>query len=136
MAGRHRRKWTSLKSNGRGKNRRAAQRTHEIIGPNCPHTEEIMKLTSRIAAAACGVIAATVGSVALADYPEKPIEVIIPYGPGSNSDATGRLFVNAMAEVMNGARLVPLNVDGAGGTIGTAQLAAARNDGYSIGFNP
>lgn len=76
------------------------------------------------------------GTLALADYPEKNIEVIIPYGPGSNTDTGGRLFMNAMAKALGDATYVPVNVAGAGGTIGTAQLAAADADGYTLGYNP
>ena len=76
------------------------------------------------------------GTSAMAEYPEKNIEMIIPYGPGSNTDTGGRLLINALSEVLGGATIVPVNVDGAGGTIGTAQLAAAPADGYTLGYNP
>lgn len=92
-----------------------------------------MKTTILRIALAAGV--ALTGGAALADYPEKPIEVIIPYGAGGNSDTSGRILLNAMAKVM-GAEFVPLNVTGAGGTVGTAQMAAATADGYTIGYNP
>ena len=74
-------------------------------------------------------------TAAVAEFPESPIEVIIPYGAGGNSDTAGRILINAMREVMD-ADFVPLNVEGAGGTIGTAQLAASDADGYTLGFNP
>lgn len=74
-------------------------------------------------------------TAAKAEFPESPIEVIIPYGAGGNSDTSGRILINAMREVM-GADFVPLNVTGAGGTVGTAQLAASDADGYTLGYNP
>lgn len=91
-----------------------------------------MKLTTTLAAFAVALS----GSAAFAQYPEKNIEVIIPYGPGSNTDIGGRLFMNAMSEALGGATMVPVNVAGAGGTIGTAQLAASSADGYVLGYNP
>ncbi len=92
-----------------------------------------MKRTTLLAAAAVAIS----GSAAFAEYPEKNIEVIISYGPGSNTDTGGRLFMNAMVDVLGGgANYVPVNVAGAGGTIGTAQLAAAGADGYTLGYNP
>ena len=92
-----------------------------------------MKRTTFLAAAAVAIS----GSAAFAEYPEKNIEVIISYGPGSNTDTGGRLFMNAMVDVLGGgANYVPVNVAGAGGTIGTAQLAAAAADGYTLGYNP
>jgi tripartite-type tricarboxylate transporter receptor subunit TctC len=92
-----------------------------------------MKLTTTLAALAV----AFSGTAALAEYPEKNIEVIISYGPGSNTDTGARLFMNAMVEALGeGANYVPVNVAGAGGTIGTAQLAASPADGYTLGYNP
>ena len=70
-----------------------------------------------------------------ADYPSKPIEVIIPYAAGSNSDNSGRIFINAMRKAL-GSPLVAINVAGAGGTVGMARLAQADPDGYTIGFSP
>ena len=92
--------------------------------------------TRSITGAVAAVALALSGTAALADYPEKNIEVIISYGPGSNTDTGGRLFMNAMVEALGDATYVPVNVAGAGGTIGTAQLAAAAADGYTIGYNP
>lgn len=88
-----------------------------------------------LAAAALTAIAVLFTATAAADYPAKPIEVIIPYGAGGNSDTSGRILLNAMREVM-GAEFVPLNVTGAAGTTGTARMAAAKPDGYTIGYNP
>ena len=90
--------------------------------------------TSAIALIA-GLGVAFSATAALADYPESPIEVIIPYGAGGNSDTSGRILINAMRDVM-GADFVPLNVTGAGGTVGTAQLAGSDPDGYTLGYNP
>jgi tripartite-type tricarboxylate transporter receptor subunit TctC len=92
--------------------------------------------TRKLTIAVAAVALALSGTAALADYPEKTIEVIIPYGPGSNTDTGGRLFMNAMVEALGDAEYVPVNVAGAGGTIGTAQLAAASADGYTVGYNP
>jgi len=92
--------------------------------------------TRKFVSAVAGAALALSGTAALADYPEKNIEVIISYGPGSNTDTGGRLFMNAMVAALGDANYVPLNVAGAGGTIGTAQLAAAKADGYTLGYNP
>ncbi|SNT73643.1 tripartite tricarboxylate transporter substrate binding protein [Paracoccus seriniphilus] len=92
-----------------------------------------MKISRLLSGAA--LIAATAGTAALAEYPEKPIEVIVPFGAGSNSDTSGRLLINAMRKAMD-ADLVPINVDGAGGTIGIAQMARSKPDGYRIGYAP
>ncbi len=93
-----------------------------------------MKLTSSAIALAAGLMTVLTGS-AQAEYPDKPVDVIIPYGAGGNSDTSGRILINAMRKVMN-ADFVPLNMTGAGGTIGTAFMADADPDGYTIGYNP
>lgn len=94
-----------------------------------------IRTSSLISAVATAALALS-GTFAHADYPDKNIEVIISYGPGSNTDTGGRLFMNAMVDALGDANYVPVNVAGAGGTIGTAQLAAADADGYTIGYNP
>jgi tripartite-type tricarboxylate transporter receptor subunit TctC len=72
---------------------------------------------------------------AAAAYPEKPIKVVINYGAGGNSDTSGRIFIEAMKKAM-GAELFPVNITGAGGTVGTAQFASSKPDGYTILYTP
>ncbi|MCG8511884.1 MAG: tripartite tricarboxylate transporter substrate binding protein [Rhodospirillales bacterium] len=85
------------------------------------------------ALAAIGFVAAAMP--AMAEYPAKPIEMIIPYGAGGNTDTSGRIFINAMRKALD-SEVVPLNVTGAGGTVGMAKVAAAKPDGYTLGFSP
>lgn len=80
--------------------------------------------------------AAVISATAKADFPTKPIEVVIPFGPGSNADTSGRLLLNALSKNMDDAKLVPINVAGAGGTVGAAQAASAEADGHSIIYAP
>jgi tripartite-type tricarboxylate transporter receptor subunit TctC len=95
-----------------------------------------MKIKYTLAAIAGLAIQPFIGSApALAEYPEKPVEVIIPFGAGGNADSAGRVFINALRKEIN-ADIVALNMAGAGGTIGTARLAEAQPDGYTLGFNP
>jgi len=68
-------------------------------------------------------------------YPAQPVQVIIPYSAGGNSDVMGRAFLDNLAKAMGG-QFVVTNRDGAGGTIGFAQLAAAKPDGYTLAFGP
>ena len=93
-----------------------------------------MRIKSTAIALAAGLVTALTGA-AQAEYPEKPIEVIIPYGAGGNSDTSGRILINSMRKVLD-ADFVPLNMTGAGGTVGTAFMADAKPDGYTIGYNP
>lgn len=95
-----------------------------------------MKLVTKFASSLIALTVLSCGSTVIAaDYPSKPIEVIIPYGAGGNTDTSGRIFINAMRKALD-ADVVPLNVTGAGGTIGMAQMSHAKPDGYTLGFSP
>lgn len=83
-----------------------------------------------------GVFTAVAATAALADWPERPIELVIAFPPGSHADVSGRLFQKAMSKALDGATIVPLNVPGAGGTVGTSQAAAAAPDGYTVAYSP
>ncbi len=78
------------------------------------------------------VLAALLGLPAqAADYPEKPITVIVPFPPGGSSDVTARLVSKKMAERV-GQSVVIENKGGANGSIGAAALKQAKPDGYTI----
>lgn len=81
--------------------------------------------------------AATLGLVALAapaaaEFPERPVTFIIPYGPGGTSDIGARTWGPFM-EACLGQTVVFVNRPGAGGEVGFAELAIAEPDGYTIG---
>jgi tripartite-type tricarboxylate transporter receptor subunit TctC len=71
----------------------------------------------------------------VADFPSKPIRVIIANPPGAGSDVGGRL-VSEVAEKHLGKPLVIENKPGAGGRIGAAFVARAAPDGYTILYTP
>lgn len=65
------------------------------------------------------------------DYPSRTISVIVPYPPGGPSDVVARIVVDGMSRALNQTIIIE-NVGGAGGTIGTARVAAATPDGYTL----
>ena len=67
------------------------------------------------------------------EYPNKPIRMVLPYGPGGGFDNAGRPMAQQMAKHL-GEPIVVDNRAGANGTIGTAMVASASPDGYTIGF--
>lgn len=69
---------------------------------------------------------------ALAQYPEKPITVIVPFAAGGPTDVVARLVGEHMSRTL-GQQLVIENVGGAGGTTGMSRVAGAAPDGYTIG---
>jgi tripartite-type tricarboxylate transporter receptor subunit TctC len=69
--------------------------------------------------------------VAAEKYPNRPIQLIIPYTPGGNTDILGRLIAQKLGEAW-GARVVVENRPGAGGTIGVNMVAKAKPDGHTL----
>lgn len=74
---------------------------------------------------------------ALAEYPEKPIEIIVGYSPGGGTDVMARTVGKFLEKALGGSTSVVIkNVPGAGGQIGFSNVAAADPDGYTLGtFN-
>jgi len=68
---------------------------------------------------------------AMADYPEKPIQVIVPWGAGGDSDLTTRIWADAVEKEL-GVPVVVINKTGGGGVVGTSFVARAKNDGYTL----
>jgi tripartite-type tricarboxylate transporter receptor subunit TctC len=71
------------------------------------------------------------GSAAAADYPARPIRLIVPYPPGGSTDPTGRAFAAWLSDAL-GQQVVVDNRPGAGATIGHGLGAQATPDGYTI----
>jgi tripartite-type tricarboxylate transporter receptor subunit TctC len=78
-----------------------------------------------------GILLALTGAPAAAQYPSKPITVIVPFAAGGPTDVVARLVGDHMSRTL-GQTLVVENVGGAGGTIGMTRAAQAAPDGYTI----
>ncbi len=70
-------------------------------------------------------------TVALAQYPAKPVHMIIPFAPGGASDFVGRIMQPKMAELL-GQPIIVENKPGAAGSIGAEVAAKSAPDGYTI----
>ncbi|KUF11984.1 tripartite tricarboxylate transporter substrate binding protein [Pseudoponticoccus marisrubri] len=84
-------------------------------------------------AAAIGGVLAMTGAAWAQDYPERPIQLIVPWGAGGGTDAVGRLLGAQMQEELG----VPVNVvnrTGGSGVVGHSAIANAEADGYTIGI--
>src|SRR5262245_13594430 len=64
-------------------------------------------------------------------YPIRPINVVVPFPAGGPSDVVARVVTDQMGKIL-GQSLVIENVGGGGGTIGSARVAAAHPDGYTL----
>ena len=81
-----------------------------------------------IAAVGVGV---TTSSGPADNYPTRPITVVVPFPAGGPSDVVARVVTEQMGTIL-GQSLVIENVGGGGGTIGSARVAAAHADGYTL----
>ncbi len=89
----------------------------------------------RLAGAVLACASLYAAAAAAAGYPERPINLIVSYGPGGGTDLVARMMAPYLQKYLgNDARIVVLNRPGAGGAIGFTELARAQPDGYTIGF--
>ncbi len=65
------------------------------------------------------------------DFPNRPLSMMMPYAPGGPGDTITRVFAGAMQKHL-GQQIVVENTAGASGTIGTAKVARAKPDGYTL----
>lgn len=79
------------------------------------------------------VVVAFSGGAHAASWPERPIHVIVPFPAGSAADTVARLIGSKLSAKL-GQPVIVDNRDGASGAIGTAKLANAEPDGYTIGI--
>ena len=77
-------------------------------------------------------LAATTTLSAWADYPDKPITVVVPFAAGGPTDKVARDLADVLRKQLNNQSVVIENVGGAGGTLGAAKVAKSANDGYTV----
>ena len=88
-------------------------------------------------------VGAAASALAQAEWPARPVTVVVPSSPGGGSDAYGRLVAQALTEQLKQSFVVD-NKPGASGAIGATAVARAEPDGYtvlvasnsSLGINP
>jgi tripartite-type tricarboxylate transporter receptor subunit TctC len=83
----------------------------------------------RCVALALGLLAA--GLAAAQTFPERPIQMVVPFGPGGTTDIMARLLADEFGRQLGGS-VVVVNTAGAGGSIGMGNVARAKPDGHTI----
>lgn len=85
------------------------------------------------AAAVAALLAAftLLPSAAQAEWPDKPVKMIVPYSAGGANDLLGRMFAEQLSKSL-GQQFFVENRTGGGGTIGTGEVARAAPDGYTL----
>lgn len=81
-----------------------------------------------------GTALALTATAALADWPTKPVQIIVPSKPGGGTDVMARIFAEYLGREIGG-DVVVVDVDGGGGSIAYNQVMTAAPDGHTILFN-
>jgi tripartite-type tricarboxylate transporter receptor subunit TctC len=94
-----------------------------------------MKRRQFIAVATAAMVAGTMtfAATAQAQYPDRPLTLIVPWGAGGGTDATARI-VAALLEKEMGKPVNVVNRTGGSGVVGHSAIAEAEADGYTIGM--
>ena len=82
------------------------------------------------AAAAAALFSISFG--AWAEYPDKPVTIVVPFAAGGPTDKVARDLAEALRKPLGGQTIIIENVGGAGGTLGAGKVAKASNDGYTL----
>ena len=96
---------------------------------------ELIRVPRSLRPAAAMLLAmACAGHVLAADdYPNRPIQMVIPFPAGGPADIVGRLYAQHLSTLL-GQAVTTINRDGAAGVIGTDAVARATPDGYTLLF--
>ncbi|WP_422074451.1 Bug family tripartite tricarboxylate transporter substrate binding protein [Tranquillimonas rosea] len=86
-----------------------------------------------ILGAATALATAMIPLTALADYPERDIRVIVPWGAGGGTDGIVRKITNIAEQELGDASMYVENIEGGVSATGIGQVMSARPDGYTIG---
>ncbi|MGE3145010.1 MAG: Bug family tripartite tricarboxylate transporter substrate binding protein [Pseudorhodoplanes sp.] len=86
-----------------------------------------------LACAALGPLAPAAAFAQAQSYPNRPVVMIVPFAPGGSTDVIARVVAEAMRYPL-GQSVIAETRAGAGGSIGTAAIAKAAPDGYTIGM--
>jgi tripartite-type tricarboxylate transporter receptor subunit TctC len=92
-------------------------------------------LTRRTAVLGLGAsaFAASLGPARAAEWPARPVTVIVPYSPGGNTDMMARLAGQYLSEQLNQSFVIE-NRPGGGGAVGAVAVSKAQPDGYTLLF--
>ncbi len=88
---------------------------------------------TRTVAAVLAALLTGIAPAAAQDFPSRPVTVVAPFAAGGGNDVLARLLAPALSEALKQTVLIE-NVAGAGGMTGSARVARATPDGYTVGL--
>ena len=109
-----------------------AERPMKKLNLNFMRLTKYGSMIGKAAIAGAIAVTATAGA-AQAEWPVKPIKLVVPFGAGGGSDTSARIYQKAIQDnKILSQPLTVINVPGAGGSIGARQVKDAKADGYTF----
>ncbi len=108
---------------------RAAAR-NATMAENINAMEDALKAIVRLIAVACAAFAFASAACAQS-YPDQPVRIIVPFAPAGPTDVIARILADKLSANL-GKQFYVVNQPGASGNTGTAMVAAAPPDGYTL----
>ncbi|HEX5738363.1 MAG TPA: tripartite tricarboxylate transporter substrate binding protein [Hydrogenophaga sp.] len=90
-----------------------------------------MNLTRRILIALAAAVALPGATLAQANWPTKPVRIVVPFAPGGTTDILARMLAPELSKAF-GQQFIVDNRGGAGGNIGADHVAKSAGDGYTL----
>ena len=92
-----------------------------------------LHIISALVAGAVALAGTMIAPEARADYPEKPVTLVVPYKAGGSTETMARLYSKALAAEL-GTKVIVRTRPGGGGAVGATEVAASAPDGYTLLF--
>lgn len=106
---------------------------HGILGPYIKEEHMAARIATISLACAAALAAGADSPASAAEYPSRPVRIVVPIGPGSSMDITARLLGQKLNELWE-RPVVMDNRPGAGSSVGAEVVARAAPDGYTMLF--
>jgi tripartite-type tricarboxylate transporter receptor subunit TctC len=101
-----------------------------VASINYPYRKDVSM--NRLLLLATAATTSLLATAAWAEYPDKPVTIVVPFAAGGPTDKVARDLAEAMRKPLGGQTIIIENVGGAGGTLGAGRVAKASNDGYTL----